>query len=64
MAGLRITRSVLEAAARAYLAEGGYQYEGTSIISCAESRDPKIYNPRAAKAVEAARNILKAARAA
>lgn len=61
---IRITRRVLEATARAYLAEWGYQYEGASIIACAESRDPKIYNPRAAKAVAAARNILKAARSA
>lgn len=53
-------REKLEAAARAYLSEWGYVYDG-SILECAESTDPKVYNPRCAKAVEAARKILKAA---
>lgn len=56
-----IPRAKLEAAARAYLAEWGYEYAGASIIACAESTDPKVYNPRAAKAVESARKILRAA---
>lgn len=59
---MRITRKKLEAAARAYLLEWGYQYTGESIIDCAESRDPDVYNPRAAKAVESARKILQASR--
>lgn len=57
----KIPRAKLEAAARAYLAEWGYVYEGASIIDCAESTDPNVYNPRAAKAVDAARKILRAA---
>jgi hypothetical protein len=56
-----IPRKKLEAAARAYLSEWGYEYTGKSIIDCAESSDPNIYNPRAAKAVQSARNILQAA---
>lgn len=58
---MKIPRDKIEAAARAYLAEWGYEYQGASIIDCAESTDPDVYNPRAAKAVEAARNILSAA---
>lgn len=61
---IRITRRVLEATARAVLSAQGYEYAGASILSCAESRDPKIYNPRAFKAVDDARKILKAANAA
>lgn len=60
----RISRKVLEATARAVLSAQGYEYVGASIISCAESRDPKIYNPRAFKAVDDARKILKVAKAA
>jgi hypothetical protein len=58
---MRIPREKLEAAARAYLLEWGYEYTGKSIIDCAESTDPDVYNPRAAKAVESARKILAAA---
>lgn len=58
---MRITRKRLEAAARVALAEMGYLYEGASLIDCAESKDPKVFNPRAAKAVESARTILRAA---
>lgn len=57
----RIPRARLEAAARAYLLEWGYEYAGASIIDCAESTDPDVYNPRCAKAVESARKILQAA---
>jgi hypothetical protein len=57
----RIAREKLEAAARAYLLEMGYEYTGKSIVSCAESKDRDIYNPRAAKAVQAAQKILRAA---
>jgi hypothetical protein len=60
---MRIPRDTLEAAARCYLAEMGFEYHGKSIIDCAESKDPNIYNPRAAKAVDSARKILKAAAA-
>lgn len=60
---MRITRKKLEAAARAYLLEWGYEYTGKSIIDCAESTNPNVYNPRAAKAVASARKILQAARA-
>lgn len=56
-----IPRATLEAAARAYLAEWGYEYAGESIIDCATSSDPKVFNPRAAKAVDSARKILQAA---
>ena len=56
----RIPREKLEKAARAYLAEWGYEYTGASIIDCAASTDPDVYNPRAAKAVESARKILQA----
>jgi hypothetical protein len=58
---MRIPRKTLEAAARCYLAEMGFEYHGKSIIDCAESKDPKVYNPRAAKAVDSARKILQAA---
>lgn len=58
---MKIARTKLEAAARAYLLEWGYEYTGASIIDCAESTDPAIYNPRAAKAVQSARKILEAA---
>lgn len=57
----KITRKRLEAAARAYLSSRGFEYHGKSIIDCADSTDPKIYNPRAHEAVEQARLILKAA---
>lgn len=56
----KIPREKLENAARAYLLEWGYEYNG-SILDCAESTDPDVYNPRCAKAVEAARKILRAA---
>ncbi|WP_024517101.1 hypothetical protein [Bradyrhizobium sp. Tv2a-2] len=56
----KISRDRLEKAARAYLLEWGYEYNG-SILDCAESTDPDVYNPRCAKAVEAARKILLAA---
>ena len=56
----KISRERLEKAARAYLLEWGYEYNG-SILDCAESTDPDVYNPRCAKAVEAARKILQAA---
>jgi hypothetical protein len=58
---MRIPKKTLEAAARAYLLDMGYEYEGKSIIDCAVSTDPKIFNPRAAKAVDGARKILQAA---
>lgn len=58
---MKVTRKKLEAAAREFLRQQGYEYEGVSLIDCAESRDPKIYNPRADKAVAAARKILQAA---
>lgn len=57
----RISKERLEKAARAYLLEWGYEYHGASVIDCAESTDRDVYNPRCAKAVEAARKILKAA---
>lgn len=56
----KISRERLEKAARAYLLEWGYLYNG-SVLDCAESTDPDVYNPRCAKAVEAARKILQAA---
>lgn len=58
---MKIKREALEAAARAYLAEWGYEYAGESIIDCATSTDPNIFNPRAAKAVNSAIKILSAA---
>lgn len=61
---MRLPRKKLEAAARAALAADGFVYEGESILACAESKDPNVYNPRAAKAVENARNIIKAFAAA
>ncbi|MCX7322198.1 MAG: hypothetical protein NT113_22900 [Hyphomicrobiales bacterium] len=57
---MRITRKQLEAAARECLAATGFEYAGESLLACAESKDPKVYNPRAAKAVADARKILKA----
>jgi hypothetical protein len=56
----KIPREMLEKAARAYLAEWGYEYTGESIIDCATSTDPNVFNPRAAKAVDSARKILQA----
>ena len=61
MAKPKISREKLEAAARAYLKEWGYEYTGESIIDCATSTDPDVFNPRAAKAVDSARKILEAA---
>lgn len=57
----RIPRKKLEAAARAVLASQGFEYAGASVLACAESKDPNVYNPRAAKAIEDARRILQAA---
>lgn len=58
---MKIPRKKLEAAARAVLRSQGFEYRGESVIDCAESKDPKIYNPRAAKAVLDASRILRAA---
>lgn len=57
----KISKERLEKAARAYLAEWGYEYHGESVIDCANSTDPNVYNPRCAKAVASARSILLAA---
>lgn len=57
----KVTREKLEKAARECLLFMGYEYAGASVIDCAESKDPKVYNPRCAKAVEGARKILRAA---
>lgn len=57
----KISRKKLEAAARAYLLSLGFEYSGESIINCAGSKDPKVYNPRAELAVTQARRILQAA---
>lgn len=54
----KISREMLEKVARIYLSELGYEYAGASVIDCAESKDWDVYNPRCAKAVEAARKIL------
>jgi hypothetical protein len=57
---MKISRARLEAAARAYLLDMGFEYEGASVIDCAESTDRNVYNPRCAKAVAGARKILQA----
>jgi len=57
---MKPTRKQLEATARAVLETWGFEYTGESLLACAESKDPKVYNPRAAKAVADARKILKA----
>lgn len=54
-------REKLEAAARAVLKMQGFEYQGESVLACAKSTDPAVFNTRADFAVKMARAVLKAA---